>query len=58
MLENYFRMIIMQLYISNKEVYQDESNYVTVGYDKVYYNDFKYVEDLIRKIDKILEGDE
>ena len=31
MIENYFRLVIMQLYISNSNVYMDESNYVTVG---------------------------
>lgn len=51
-------MVIMQLYITNNKVFQDESNYVTVGYSRVYYSDFEYVEDLIRRIDKILEGDE
>ena len=58
MIENYFRLVIMQLYISNSNVYMDESNYVTVGYNRVYYADYKYVEDLIRAIDKILVGDD
>ena len=59
MLENYFRLIIMQLYISESRVFQDESEYVTVGYgSRVYYSDFKYIEDLIRRIDSILNGDD
>lgn len=58
MIENYFKVIIMQLYASNDKIYIDSSDYVTVGYDRVYYKDFTYVEDLIRKIESILNGDD